>query len=149
MPSLLERVGRSLTRRKPEVVTSPRDSTGTGLEGFESVSPNDAKGYVAPSPKSPTSEKPPGMLQTLLRAKSPSRADPARYDRAPHLSLHLPELSEGGSSIKEKLGIVFEHSPDPQFNEEALAARRLNTSETLSLVQKTSSVITRKGRPDF
>lgn len=146
MPSLFERVGRSLTRKKPEIVISSKDSARTALEGFEQVSPNDVKGYVPTESKSPVTEKTPGVFQAFLRSKSPSRADPSRYDRAPHLSLHLPNLSEGGSSIKEKLSIVFEPAPDPTYTDEVIAAKRLTTSETLALVQKTASVITQRGK---
>ena len=146
MPSLLERVGRSLTRKKPEIITSNRDSGGTALEGFEPVSPSDVKGYVATDSIDPTKEKGSGVLQSFLRSKSPSRTDPSRYDRAPHLSLNLPELSEGGSNIREKLSIVFEQQPDPAYTDEVLASRRLTTSETLNLVQKTASIITQKGK---
>ncbi|KAG8848693.1 hypothetical protein FRB91_010588, partial [Serendipita sp. 411] len=100
MPSLFERVGRSLTRKKPEVITQGRDSKESGLSGFEPISPNEAKGYVSPEPRSPTKEKSQNAFTTFLRSKSPSRVDaPQRVvARAPLLSLHLPDASEGGTT---------------------------------------------------
>lgn len=150
MPSLLERVGRSLTRKKPELNTNNRDSGGTALEGFQPISPNDVKGYVPPiSATSPSQEKSSGAFQAFLRSRSPQRnAAPQRPTtaRAPLLSLHLPELSGSSSpSATEKLGIVFETPPDPAYSEDILAAKRLNTAETLSLVQKTSSALLQGG----
>ncbi|KAG8808858.1 hypothetical protein FRC18_004823, partial [Serendipita sp. 400] len=147
MPSLFERVGRSLTRKKPEVNTQGRDSKESGLSGFEPISPNEAKGYVSPEPRSPTKEKSQNAFTTFLRSKSPSRVDaPQRVvARAPLLSLHLPDASEGGTTVQEKLGIVFEHPPDPSFSDDVIAAKRLTTAETLVLVQKTSSVLVHRG----
>ncbi|KAG8820389.1 hypothetical protein FRC19_008923, partial [Serendipita sp. 401] len=147
MPSLFERVGRSLTRKKPEVITQGRDSKESGLSGFEPISPNEAKGYVSPEPRSPTKEKSQNAFTTFLRSKSPSRVDaPQRVvARAPLLSLHLPDASEGGTTVQEKLGIVFEHPPDPSFSDDVIAAKRLTTAETLVLVQKTSSVLVHRG----
>lgn len=147
MPSLLERVGRSLTRKKPEIITNNRDSVGTALEGFQAVSPEDVKGYVPPSATSPSHEKSQGAFQSFLRAKSPSRNAAPQPPKAPPLSLHLPELSETGSSgAKENMGIVFEHQPDPAYTDEVVSAKRLSAVETLFLVQKTSSALTQKGK---
>jgi hypothetical protein len=146
MPSLLERVGRSLTRKKPEIITNKRDSAGTALEGFETVSPNDVEGYVPPSATSPSQEKSQGAFQSFLRAKSPTRNAAQQPPKAPLLSLQLPELSGAGSSgVREKMGIVFEHQPDPAYTDEVVAAKRLTTAETLFLVQKTASALTQKG----
>lgn len=150
MPSLLERVGRSLTRKKPEVNTNNRDSGGTALEGFQQISPNDVKGYVPPiSATSPSQEKSQGAFQSFLRSKSPQRnAAPLQQTpaRAPLLSLHLPGLSENASaSSKDKLGIEFEPRPDPAYSDDVIAAKRLNTAETLSVVQKTSSALIQGG----
>jgi hypothetical protein len=145
MPSLLERVGRSLTRKKPEIVTSNRDSAGTALEGFEHISPRDTKGYIPPEPKSPTTEKVQNAFQSFLRSKSPTRREHQPVLRVPQLSLHLPDLSEGGTSITEKLGLGFEHPPDPSYSDEVLAARRLTTAETLKLIQKISSALIQRG----
>ncbi|KAG8833495.1 hypothetical protein FRC17_010607 [Serendipita sp. 399] len=147
MPSLFERVGRSLTRKKPEINTETRNSADTALSGFEQISPSDAKGYVPQEPRSPTKEKSSNALQTFLRSKSPSRKDapPIVVKRAPLLSLHLPDLTDGGSSVKEKLGIVFEDPPDSSFSDETVAAKRLTTAETLVLVQKTSSALVHRG----
>jgi len=146
MPSLLERVGRSLTRKKPEIITNNRDSVVTALEGFESVSANDVKDYVPPSATSPSQEKFPGVLSSFLRAKSPTRNAAPQPTRVPLLSLHLPDLSVNGSGgAKEHTGIVFEHPPDPAYTDEVLAAKRLSAAETLFLVQKTSSALAQRG----
>lgn len=146
MPSIFERVGRSLTRKKPEVVTQSRESVGTTLEGFEPLSPSDAQGYVPPTSKSPTQEKSQGVFQALMRSKSPSRNTPKIFERAPHLSLHLPELSKNGITPREKFGLVFYEAPDPKFSDEILAAKRLSTPETLQLVKKTSTALLKKGQ---
>lgn len=146
MPSIFERVGRSLTRKKPEVINPSRDSVGTALEGFEPLSPTDAQGYVPPASKSPTQEKSQGVFQSFLRSKSPARNVAPTIQRAPHLSLHLPELSNGGTAAREKFGLVFGDSPDPKFSDEILAAKRLTTTETLQLVKKTSTALLEKGQ---
>jgi hypothetical protein len=135
-----------LTRKKPEIITSSRDSGQSALEGFEPVSPSDVKGYEFETKlEYPTAEEDPRVLQSSLRSRPLSRIDQSGYDRAPRLSLHLPELNEGGISIGEKFGMLFDQQPDPTYTDEVLGARRLTTSETLDLVQKTASIIIQRG----
>jgi hypothetical protein len=85
------------------------------------------------------------MFQSFIRAKSPSRNPQPTIQRAPLLSLHLPELRNGGTTPREKFGLVFEESLDSKFSDEILAAKRLTASETLQLVKKTSTALLQKG----
>lgn len=149
MPTFLERVGRSLTRKKPEPIDPTRESVATALEGFEPISPSDAAGYQ-PLRSPPPFEKSQSVFSSLLRSKSPGRNEGnanslAIGDRAPHLSLHIPELKQGATLPREQFVIAFESPKDSKYTEEVIAGRRLSSSETLLLIQQTSAVLLEKG----
>ena len=97
--------------------------------------------------KSPSS---PSKAKINVRRKQASSSTPPEVkakETLPLLSLSLPD-----TKLEEKksqgLGVVFAGINDDdlqRLDDEILGARRLTTTETLSLVQKTSEVISERG----
>ncbi|KAF8591780.1 hypothetical protein K439DRAFT_1626783 [Ramaria rubella] len=148
MPSILSRI---LGKKK-----NPDPAPLLDGEKYEAVpktpSPSaPAFAETAQRPKSPLkvrsreSEKAHGLG---IRRKPASTDGPAKpqISAAPILSLSLPD-----PKFEEKktqgLGVVFEGITDgpPRLDDEVLGSKRLTPAETLSLVQKTSEVISDRG----
>lgn len=150
MPSLLERLGRSLARKKSEDASSgPLErpsSTTTELDGkYESISAAEAR--AAPTEDFPTQEKPRPFQKRLARAKSPS-ARPVPTPRVPVLSLHLPELKDAAAAKAVRL--TFEATEyDPILTPDAIAKLRLTPQETVYLAKQSSGALHGKGMHQY
>jgi hypothetical protein len=146
MPSLLERLGRSLARKKSEDSPSKSSerpaSTATELDGkYESISATEAR--AATTEAFPTQEKSKPLQMRFSRAKSPS-ARPVPTPRVPTLSLHLPELKDAAVAKAQRL--TFEATEvDPHLTPDAIARRRLTPPETVYLAKQTSAALNGKG----
>ena len=146
MPSLFERLGRTLSRKKSEDTPSKSlerpSSTGTELDGkYESISATEAR--AAPIEDFPVQEKPKPFQKRLSRAKSPS-ARPVPTPRVPVLSLHLPELND--AAVAKALRLTFDATEaDPVLTPAAIAKHRLTPRETVYLAKQSSGALHGKG----
>ena len=143
MPSLFERLGRSLARKKSEDKSSERpSSTATELDGkYESISATEAR--AAATEAFPTQEKARAFPKRFSRAKSPS-ARPVPTPRMPVLSLHLPELKDAAVAKAHRL--TFEATEvDPVLTPDAVAKLRLTPGETVYLAKQSSGALHGKG----
>ena len=150
MPSLFERLGRSLTRKKHEdpPTKSSEKPASTAIERngeHESVSPTEAR--AAASETTPAQEKPTTTQKRFSRTKSPSaRAVPTQ--RVPVLSLHLSELKD--TAVAKSLQLAFETTgEDPELTPDAIAKRRLTPPETVYLIKQTSGALHGKGMHSY
>jgi hypothetical protein len=146
MPSLFERLGRSLTRKKhedpPTSSSEKRPSTTT-----ERDSKRDSVSATATSSATTESTPAQGKLDArhkkFSRAKSPS-ARPVPTQRVPVLSLHLPELKD--AAVAKALRLTFEATvEDPELTPEAITKRRLTPPEAVYLAKQTSGALHGKG----
>jgi len=146
MPSLFERLGRSLARKKSEDASSkPSErpsSTATQLDGkYEAISATEVR--AAATEAFPTQEKAKSFQKRLARAKSPS-ARPVPTPRVPVLSLHLPELKDAAAAKAQRL--TFEATEvDPILTPDAIARLRLTPGETVYLAKQSSGALHGKG----
>lgn len=146
MPSLFERLGRSLVRKKTdEMLSKPSEkapSTANEPNGkHEPVSTTDAR--PAPTEFPSIQDKSRLRQKRFSRAKSPS-ARPVPTTRVPVLSLHLPELKDAAVAKAHRL--TFEAiAEDPELMPEAIAKRRLTPPETAYLAKQTSGALHGKG----
>ena len=146
MPSLFERLGRSLARKKTEdLLSGPSEkppSTANEPNGkHEPVSTPDARPAVTEFPSIQHRSRP--LQKRFSRAKSPS-ARPVPTTRVPVLSLHLPELKDAAVAKAHRL--TFEPiAEDPDFPPEVIAKRRLTPPETAYLAKQTSGALYGKG----
>jgi len=146
MPSLFERLGRTIARKKsgdPHSKSSERPtSTATELDGkYESISATEAS--QAPTEPFPTQEKSRPLQKRFSRAKSPS-ARPVPTTRVPVLSLHLPELNNAAVAKAQRL--TFEATEvDPLLTPDVIARHRLTPRETVYLAKQMSGALHGKG----
>lgn len=146
MPSLFERLGRTLARKKSEDTPSKSlerpSSTSTELDGkYESISAAEAR--AAPIEDFPIQEKPKPFQKRLSRAKSPS-ARPVPTPRVPVLSLHLPELND--AAVAKGLRLTFDATEvDSVLTPAAIARHRLTPGEAVYLAKQSSGALHGKG----
>lgn len=146
MPSLFERLGRTLVRKKTdELISKPLEkppSTANESNGKpEPVASPDAR--AAPTEFPSIQDKARLRQKRFSRAKSPS-ARPVPTPRVPVLSLRLPELKDAAVAKAHRL--TFEAIvEDPELTPEAIAKRRLTPPETAYLAKQTSRALHGKG----
>ena len=146
MPSLFERFGRSLTRKKtdellPKSSEKPSSAPTEPNGKHNQISTPDARPGATEFPSA--QEKPNPRQKRFSRTKSPS-ARPVPTPRVPVLSLHLPELRDAAVAKAQRL--TFEAiAEDPQFPPGAIAKRRLTPPEAVYLAKQTSGALHGKG----
>lgn len=154
MPSFLSKVfGRKKQDDNQELAPPDRTSAASLLDGrFEAVSPTVSEAPQTPVDAAPEKEKEKekekeaggGGFSLLNRSKSSSGRDAlkSRSSPAPHLTLNLSVPK----SDTQTLAIPFGSSPHVQLSDEAIGARRLSPTETLSLVKACTHAIIARGQ---
>jgi hypothetical protein len=84
-----------------------------------------------------------GLFKTKSRPSHSPLSPTKRTEELPTLSLNLPGQKEENGS--RALGVVFEGDRQVTLDDSVIGAKRLNPTETLTLVRACSQAITERG----
>lgn len=152
MPSFLTKVFGRKKDEKEHVSSKRHSASGTSLlEGkFEAVSPNispSATHFTESIPHVKEKEKDTPFSLFRPKSRQPSSSSQETTRSASPKPLLTLSLSEAKEEKTRTLGVVFEADPDDRrvLSEVVIGERRLNSTETLSLVKACSAAIVDRG----